>query len=169
MTTTENHPVFGSIVVGVDESEHGRRALSVGVDLAKRLHIGCHVVHAWNLPSMAWVSPFAGPAACFVDLEPGERSWLAELLAGVTDKGLTITGEVKQGLAGPAIVEAAGNLQAALIVVGSVGHGALVGTLLGSVSEYCVHHASCPVVVVPPEDREAPAAHDSRAAALTAR
>jgi nucleotide-binding universal stress UspA family protein len=37
---------------------------------------------------------------------------------------------------------------AALLVVGSRGHSRIVEAILGSVSAYCVHHASCPVVVV---------------------
>jgi nucleotide-binding universal stress UspA family protein len=35
-----------------------------------------------------------------------------------------------------------------LVVVGSHGHGELVGLLLGSVSEHCVTHCHCPVVVI---------------------
>jgi nucleotide-binding universal stress UspA family protein len=37
---------------------------------------------------------------------------------------------------------------AALLVVGSKGHGAFSEMLIGSVSMHCVHHARCPVVVV---------------------
>ena len=50
----------------------------------------------------------------------------------------------------PADVLCAEAEDADLLVVGSRGLGGFRGLLLGSVSQQCVHHAPCPVVVVPP-------------------
>ncbi|KAK9673280.1 hypothetical protein RND81_12G157600 [Saponaria officinalis] len=45
-----------------------------------------------------------------------------------------------------------------LLVVGSHGYGLITRTILGSVSNHCVQHASCPVLVV-----KMPASHTSSA------
>jgi nucleotide-binding universal stress UspA family protein len=48
----------------------------------------------------------------------------------------------------PAPVLEALSKTADLVVVGSHRHGEFVGMLLGSVSEHCVTHCHCPVVVI---------------------
>jgi nucleotide-binding universal stress UspA family protein len=58
-----------------------------------------------------------------------------------------VTARVAPGRPGHVLVDASSSAQ--LLVVGSHGHGDLVGRLIGSVSQYCVTHARCPVVVVP--------------------
>jgi len=55
---------------------------------------------------------------------------------------------------GHAIVEVANELQPDLIVLGSHEKGFFMRLLAGSVSEYVVRHAPCPVLVVPHRDTE---------------
>lgn len=52
---------------------------------------------------------------------------------------------------GPSIVSEAKAANADLIVLGTRGMNTLRRTLLGSVSDYVLHHATVPVAVVPPE------------------
>ena len=57
----------------------------------------------------------------------------------------------------PADVLLAAAADADLLVVSSRGHGAFADALLGSVSQYCVHHAHCPVLVMRGAPRRAAA------------
>ncbi len=76
-------------------------------------------------------------------MELAERTcvWLRE-------QGLDAQAAVRDGEPGPAIVEEAKEWGADLIVVGSRGHTGLRRMLTGSVSQYVVDHAPCPVEVV---------------------
>jgi nucleotide-binding universal stress UspA family protein len=61
-------------------------------------------------------------------------------------KDVAVERKAVEGMAAQVLVdEAAG---ADLLVVGSRGHGGFAGLLLGSVSQQCAHHASCPVVII---------------------
>ena len=54
------------------------------------------------------------------------------------------------GKAGEVICHAADKEKAGHIVMGRRGLGTVRRTLLGSVSDYCLHHSSVPISVVPP-------------------
>ena len=88
----------------------------------------------------------AGRIVVGVDLSESSRAALEAFVKETIDDG-PATLQVVQGP--PANVILALARDAALVVVGSRGHGELVGTLIGSVSRHVVTHASCPVVVVP--------------------
>ena len=73
-----------------------------------------------------------------------------ELVARGRPKGLDVTFLVWTGDPGESIVSAAEAEAADLIVVGTHGRGSIGRLFLGSVSEYVVRHAPCPVLVARP-------------------
>ncbi len=88
----------------------------------------------------------------FARLE-AERSAEAASIVARAATALGLEGartEVLTGQAGPAICTFAQGEGAAVIVVGTRGHGGLRRAVLGSVSDHVVRNASCPVVVCAP-------------------
>ncbi|MET0415328.1 MAG: universal stress protein, partial [Actinoplanes sp.] len=67
------------------------------------------------------------------------------------DNPVAITTRVIDGPAAPVLLAAGKGAE--LLVLGSRGHGAFAGMLLGSVSQHCVQHAPCPTVVIPNRQR----------------
>jgi nucleotide-binding universal stress UspA family protein len=64
------------------------------------------------------------------------------------DHPVEVQKSVAHGDAGAVLCAVAAGAPA--LVVGSRGYHPALRAVLGSVSSYCVRHASCPVVVIPP-------------------
>jgi nucleotide-binding universal stress UspA family protein len=152
----------GTIVVGVDGSENAQRALTWALDEARRRSVPCLLVHAvdYALLSVApyWAGAFEEMRHIAQDLLDTDVAFARERQPSVEVRGVLETGS-----AAHALVDASADAE--LLVVGSRGRGGLTGALLGSVSSACVHHAHCPVVVIPPVDRLRHHALDAAAAA----
>ena len=88
------------------------------------------------------------PAPPDVDFQQIAAEVLAGAIAEVSSPAeqVTITSKMVEGNAARALLDA--STGADLLVVGSRGHGGFAEALLGSVGQHCVHHATCPVVVV---------------------
>ena len=76
-----------------------------------------------------------------------ERERLLDQLAGWREKYPEVRVEALVSHAGAAAVLVGVSRTAQLVVVGSRGHGAVAGTLLGSTGLQLIHHADCPVLI----------------------
>lgn len=132
------------IVVGVDASEPSKEALRWAAGQAELSGQELRVIMSWEIPAMAYWAPL--PEG--LDFEKETRNALHQTVTEVLGENpaVTVTEVVREGHPAPVLLAESAN--ADLLVVGSRGHGEFTGMLIGSVSEHCVTHASCPVVVV---------------------
>jgi len=142
--------VAGRIVVGVDGSAHARQALRFALAEAALRGARVVVVGSWAVPPLAATGVGMIPAFDLLrtELADSASEVLSRELAEVADAaaGVEVEQHLAQGDAAGVLVEAAAGAE--LLVVGSRGRGGVTGTLLGSVSRACLHHAPCPVAVV---------------------
>jgi nucleotide-binding universal stress UspA family protein len=132
------------IVVGVDGFESSKAALRWAIHQAKLTGAMVDAVTVWQIPAGSGLIP----AADLPDYQDDARIILTEAIAEMctVDSEVEVRPYVTEGHAGPVLVAAAEG--ADLLVVGCRGHGGLAEALLGSVGQYCVHHAPCPVVIM---------------------
>ena len=134
------------IVVGVDGTAPSLRALVFALNEARLRSGTVAAVIAWhephsvhNLAATADPTTFADSAAATL----GRALWDVR----ADEWPAPVERHVIRGSPADVLVHAAAD--AALLAIGSRGRGGLTGVLLGSVAQQLVHHATCPVVVVP--------------------
>ncbi|CAM01719.1 nucleotide-binding universal stress UspA family protein [Saccharopolyspora erythraea NRRL 2338] len=132
------------IVVGVDGSPASKAALRWAVWHAGLAHGAITALTAWHAPHVYdWDVPGLQGV---VDTAAKKLSEVVEEVVGDTE--VAVRKEVAQGHPARALLDIAEQSNADLLVLGNRGHGGFTEALLGSVSQYCVHHARCPVVIV---------------------
>ncbi len=133
-----------TIVVGVDGSDTSKNALRWAARQAEVTRATLVAVYSW------------GPIYP-VGIDPEEkarkelRKQVVQVLGAGPADGVRLV--LSPDAPGHLLVREAA--QAELLVVGGHGHGhgALASALVGSVIEYCLHHARCPVAVIPVAER----------------
>ena len=145
------------IVVGVDGSDDGQRALRWAVHEAARRGGTVQAVTAFTFDGVD------GSNLTYRQRqhEVAERVLGEQVVAALADNPrVAVTTRVVFGSAAEVLLDSAHN--ADLLVLGSHGHGRLYHAVLGSVTEACVRGGICPVVVVPvPASEKQPAKAES--------
>jgi nucleotide-binding universal stress UspA family protein len=137
------------VVVGVDGSAESVAALRWAARYATATGARVQALLAWHYPGAVGGPPIElTPEAVHEHTEAEMRETLDAAVAKAYD-GQEAAGVEKgtpYGHPAQTLIEA--SREADLLVLGSHGHGAFTGMLVGSVSIHCVTGAFCPVVVV---------------------
>ena len=141
------------IVVGVDGSDHSRRALGWAMREAVKHDVPLTVVTVHPPPARPATGIYWGIRTYPEDSFDPElarvatREFVDEVAAEAGEKVPEVIVSVITGDAAEELVNASHD--ADMVVVGSRGSGGFARLLMGSVSSQVTHHAACPVVVVP--------------------
>lgn len=140
------------IVVGQQgDPEDSAAALGFAFETAARRGATVRAVRAWALPPVFAYSPASLQVLDEAGgLEPFEQKSLAAALAPWRERypDVHVVEHVEMGSAGQVLLSVSGTAQ--LMVVGRRARRTAVGTRIGSVAYGVLHHADCPVAVVPP-------------------
>lgn len=142
------------ILLATDGSEHSKAMIKEFADRAFSTGTKLRIISAYESSYITYSSPMGGLSEYNAEvdknlLESAKAATenAAVILSKVSPK-LSISTAVIEGSAKSAILEEAEKFGANLIVVGSHGHGAVAGFLLGSVSQSVALHAKCSVEIV---------------------
>lgn len=144
-------PGAGRIVVGIDGSRFGVGALRWALQEAARRGCIVEATMAWQPESPPGAAQRVGlPRRLPEELRQRHAEKLAESVSEATrgDHSLDPRQVLARGWPPELLVRA--SMGAVLLVLGGHGRGGLMDSAIGSVTEYCIRHAYCPVVVVPP-------------------
>lgn len=138
------HVSWQHLLLATDLSPNSRGAENRALELALACNSTVHIVSVMEMPTCLYGE--AGELGC--SLPDSHTQHLAELKDRADSLGITATVIVKQGDSFNAIVAAAKDLGAGLVIMGSHGRTGLTRLLMGSITEKVIGHAACPVLVV---------------------
>jgi nucleotide-binding universal stress UspA family protein len=147
---------MSGIIVGVDGSGHSQHALEWAMNEAAVRHAALTILAVDPVALSAWTG-----APIRSEADEAGREHARQATQEAADKAVgQLVGEARpasvtisavSGNAAEELISA--SRDADLVVVGSRGVGGFARLALGSTSSHVVHHAHCPVVVVPDEQR----------------
>ena len=152
-------------LIATDGSEISVDAARKGVALLNPTKVTLLTVADTSIAEDSGAGGFEGN---LLSPEEADRARTAILAEGKDELGQTIAAigvdpaivdrKLVEGASGQMIIHVADEVGADVIVVGSHGRGWFKRMVIGSISEYVVHHSEVPVLVVRHDDDAAPAA-----------
>ncbi len=142
--TQDSTPRTGRVVVGVDGSDSSVLALARGLRIANALNTNLEIVTSWGYPDEFGSVPTAqnwSPQQDAIDIL---NDAVHGIFPGTRPEWVSV--HPRQGHAADVLIDAGKGAE--MLIVGSRGHGGIIGLLLGSVSAQCAERASCPVLVM---------------------
>jgi len=137
-----------NIVVPIDLDDSAAQVLAYAVALAAKLDAKLHVLHVVPWPLLGAEIPIAVTDTAMDEIMARKAQSFDDLIAARTAKLPLGSAKLKTGDARTAILTAAEELRADLIVMGTHGRRGVSRLVLGSVAESVARTAPCPVLLV---------------------
>jgi len=135
------------ILVPTDVSEHSRRALNIALELARKFNAEVELLF---VVADRVIYSF-GEADIYVasseQVEKEGELALKSMLKEIDISGISLNKKTLHGNPSKVILQEVENEAIDLVVMGSHGYGAVVGSVLGSVSQKVLHGARCAVLI----------------------
>jgi nucleotide-binding universal stress UspA family protein len=141
---------MSGIIVGVDGSGHSHRALDWAAREAAVRQVPLTVLTVHQIPR-GWYSAVPYPQSIADHARQLAEEQTDKVLSELDTRPPSVTVQAVMGIPSEELLT--GAKDADMLVVGSRGAGGFARLMLGSVSSQVAHHAYCPVVVIPPQDR----------------
>ena len=140
------------LMLATDGSPTAEKATETAIDLARSLDTELVIVSVWDIPyTTVGLAPMPVTGEFALGGHDEAQRVVAEAAARAEEAGVEVRTIVLRGLPVDEICVAAEKFHAQFLVLGSHGWGALRRAIFGSVSTGVLHHARCPVLVVPAE------------------
>jgi len=136
------------ILVATDASEYSLRALKAALDLARKFDAEIELLFVMYDRIVYSFGVADSYVAAPEQIEAEGDLALEATLKGMDISGITLKKKKLHGYPSNIIIQEVEDENIDLVVMGSHGYGAIVGSVLGSVSQKVLHGAKCSVLIV---------------------
>lgn len=139
---------FTNILVATDFGDSSRAALDFAIELTKKTGARLTVLHAWEVPLLAYNAVESLTVEVLASIEDAAREDLDATLAEVQKQVPRATSILKRGVPWREIIDVIEQTKPDLVVIGTHGRRGISRALLGSVAEKIVRMSPSPVLTV---------------------